>query len=567
MTLSRNKWQIAPPLTPTAKNELSEFSAVMQQVLYNRGYSTAADARNFLDGKSHHDTDPLNIKGVAEAVERLAQAKETGEMVVVYGDYDADGVTASALMIQTLRELGFRYDYYIPDRFTEGYGLNNEALSALKQKGASVIITVDCGIRAVEQAQHAKKIGLELIITDHHSVGQVLPEAVAVINTRQPGDDYPEKNLAGVGIAYKLAAALIRHFEPGSTYRQYLLDLVAIGTVADMVPLTGENRTLVQSGLKLLRFPKRRGVIALEGISGIEQPHTIQSQHIGFRLGPRINAAGRLASALTALELLITEDQNKAISLVQELDNRNRQRQRITQEIIQKTEEQFSGVQNGYLLFAADPDFNPGVVGLAASKLTDTYYRPAIIAHQGEEFTRASCRSIPEFQITEALEQCSDLLERFGGHAAAAGFTVDNHNLDALISRLKEIAREQLEGLDLAPTLSIDAEVSLSDLTDDLLKEFDLMQPTGYGNPDPLLAARHLQIENARCVGSDGSHLKLVVSDENKTIDAIAFGLGHIYDELPGFIDAAFYFENNEFRGTVTPQLNIQDIKASQAPY
>ncbi|GAB4580352.1 MAG: single-stranded-DNA-specific exonuclease RecJ [Anaerolineales bacterium] len=561
-TLSK-RWHLAAPLTPEADTALSRFHPITRQILFNRGLSNATEADRFLRAAPPDVTDPFLLTGMETAVERILYALQHNQPIAVYGDYDADGVTATALMVQTLTALGGNVRAYIPNRFDEGYGLNNDALTTLQNNGFQLVISVDCGIRSLEEAAHAQKIGLDLIITDHHTPGEQIPEALAVINPKLPGDPYPDKDLAGVGTAYKLASALVsRHPRPNFTLEE-VHDLVALGTVADLVPLIGENRTLVRAGLRRLRAPQRQGILSLMGVASLTAPR-VTAMDIGFALGPRLNAAGRLESALSAYELLTTRDVFRAGQIAQYLDNQNRERQKLTRDMQALAES--LAIPDGeipYLLFAAHPDFNAGVVGLAAARLTEQYYRPAIVAHQDAETTRGSCRSIAEFHITAALDQCKDLLLRHGGHAAAAGFTVPNENLPELIARLQAIAAEQLSGEDLRPIIYADAEVQLADLNMDLLKELDLLQPTGYGNPDPLFIARGVKVVNSRPVGRDASHLKLTLGDGKKVIDAIAFKFGHWQGNMPKQVDVAFSFERNEYQGYVSLQLNVRDLKAT----
>ncbi len=571
MEISLKQWQVAPVLTPEADKSLIDFQQPLRQILFNRGYSTPESALNFLAASPPPGSEPLNLNGMEAAVTRLTSAINKGETVAIYGDYDADGVTATALMVQVLSSLGARVEGYIPNRFDEGYGLNNEALDNLNEKGVDLIVTVDCGVRSIEEAEHAKKIGLDLIITDHHHPGDELPRVESVINPKQSGDNYPDKNLAGVGLAYKLAEALITNLEHKGSRRTKqidivdLLDLVAIGTVADLAPLIDENRSLVRSGLAAIRHPRRQGLQALIGVCGLA-PSKVKATDIGFILGPRLNAAGRLDSALAAFNLLTTQNVNEAGRLAQLLDNQNRERQMITRDIQIKAEQiALADDPDGFLLFAADPDFNPGVVGLAASRLNEQYYRPAIVGHKGEEFTRGSCRSIPEFHITNALDQCQDLMQHHGGHAAAAGFTVNNKNLSELVSRLKSIAHDQLSGIDLRPILHADLEIQLSDLVPEILEQLELLQPTGYGNPQAMFVSRELKVVDHRLVGRDGAHLKLIVSDGWITYDAIAFNQGHWHEEMPLFIDLMYSFEKNEFNGKETLQLKVKDIKPSRS--
>ncbi|MBW8009709.1 MAG: single-stranded-DNA-specific exonuclease RecJ [Chloroflexi bacterium] len=564
MISPEKRWQIAARISPEAEKNLKRYPTILQQILYNRGYPTQEAATNFLAGAELANTDPFELLGMAAAVERILHAMQAQKRMVVYGDYDTDGVSATALLVQALSKMGAVVDAYIPDRFTEGYGLKPQALENLKSDGAELVITVDCGIRAVEEADFARSLGLDLIITDHHTPGAEIPQATALINPKQPGDSYPNKNLAGVGVAYKLACALIDRLQPKNINSTHLLDLVALGTVADLVPLVGENRSLVREGVLQISKTQRQGLMALIGVSDLK-PEQINASAIGFVLGPRLNAAGRVASARTAYELLLAEDVFEAAQLAQELDNYNRERQKITQAVMEQSELQvFSEESEPLLLFASDEDFNPGVVGLAASRLVDGYYRPAIVANRGKDFTRASCRSIAEFHITEALDQCADLLDHFGGHAAAAGFTVQNSNLPELIERLGALAEEKLRGLDLRPVLNAEVEVALLDLKPDLLDQLSWLQPTGYGNPEPLFVTRDLKVTSSRAVGRDKAHLKLAVTDGWVTFDAIAFRLGYLLDNLSSQVDLIYAFELNEFRGAKKLQLNVRDIKPSE---
>lgn len=569
MQNSSKQWQIATKLTPEAEESLKDFPHPLRQILFNRGYADQTSALNFLSASPPANSNPENMLGMKAAVTRLVSAISNGELIAIYGDYDADGVTATALLVQLLSALDAQVEGYIPNRFDEGYGLNNEALDTLKERGASLVVTVDCGVRSIGEVQHAKDQGLDLIISDHHHPGEQLPPALAVINPKQDGDPYPDKNLAGVGIAYKLGIALLEKMRHnGNQLAQafdetLLLDLVALGTVADLAPLTSENRSLVRHGLKVIRQPRRQGLQALIGVCGL-LPRRIQASDIGFVLGPRLNAAGRLDSALASFDLLTTKSINEAGYLAQQLDNQNRERQKITRdnqaiaEEIALTEE-----PDSMLLFAADPGFNPGIVGLVASRLTEQYYRPAIVANYGETFTRGSCRSIPEFHITDALDQCEELMEHHGGHAAAAGFTVRNENLDELVTRLRAIADEKLSGLDLRPVMHADLEIQLSNLVPEIIDQLEILQPTGYGNPQAVFVSRELKVNDHRLVGRDGSHLKMTVSDGWVTYDAIAFRQGHWHADMPLFVDLMYTFEKNEFNGKENLQLKVRDIKPS----
>jgi single-stranded-DNA-specific exonuclease len=571
MPLPTKRWQVAQPLTPEADLALKSFPKVLRQILYNRGYANEEDALRFLQAGFPKGTEAFNMLGLQPAATRLAAAIQNQEQIVIYGDYDADGVTATALLVQVLRGLGAKARPYIPNRFDEGYGLNKEALDSILADGAAVVVTVDCGIRSPEEALHARTLGLDLIITDHHHPEETLPQAFAIVNPKQPGDSYPDKDLAGVGLAYKLAQGLVAlmqaHGIPthGVNVEDFL-DLVAIGTVADLAPLTGENRALVRRGLEMIRRARRQGLVSLMRVAGI-QPARVNAGDIGFVIGPRLNAAGRLESALAALELLTTSSLAQAGLLAQQLDNQNRERQRLTQQI--QTQAEAIAMQecpDGLLLFAAHPDFNPGVVGLAASRLTDVYYRPSIVAYQGEEFTRGSCRSIPEFHITEALDECAPMLVHHGGHAAAAGFTVRNEDLPRLLEQLNAIALRKLANQNLCATICADVDIPLSQLHPSLLDHIDLLQPTGYGNSQAVFVSRNLEVTSARPVGKEGAHLKLTVNSDRVYYDAIAFRQGHWHGQIPQRIDLMYTFELNEFNGRTSLQLNVKDLKAAGTP-
>jgi len=568
--MTHNKrWVVAPPITEQADRELVKFPPILKQIVFNRGLATDAEARAFLKAEPSPNTDPFQLMGMHATVDRICYALQHDESIAIYGDYDVDGVTATALLVQALGALGANVRGYIPNRFDEGYGLNKDALDSLKADGVKLVITVDCGIRSPDEALHAQTIGLDLIISDHHHPdGTNLPPALAVINPKQHGDPYLDKDLAGVGIAYKIAEALVSVREPiNGFHTNDLLDLVALGTVADLAPLVGENRVLVRRGLRQIRETKRQGLFSLAGVADLKIDKCTAG-NIGFMLGPRLNASGRLESALASFELLTTTDFMRAGQLAQQLDQQNRQRQSITRNMQEQAEAIAMGEDpEAFLLFAAHEEFNPGVVGLAASRLTETYYRPAVVAAKSVEETRGSCRSIPEFHITDALDLCKDLLVRHGGHAAAAGFTVKNENLPELISRLKEIAKDQLGSKDLRQTLTADLEVPLSELNFDVLKHLMFLEPTGYGNPEAVFVSRNVKVKMARTVGAEGRHLKLTVEDERgASVDAIGFRLGHLKPDLPPFLDVLYRFEANEFNGRRTLQLNLKDLKPAGMP-
>ena len=554
------KWTF--PNSPPAEvgKSLRSFNRIEQQILFNRGYLTEASVNEFLDPDAFIEADPYLIKEMKEAVLRINLALEEGQEITIYGDYDADGVTAAALLAEALREVGACVNVYFPDRFAEGYGLNQRAVERIAASDAKLLITVDCGVRAIEEVALAKKLGLDVIITDHHIQGSALPEAFALLNPHRVDTNYPYEGLAGVGVAYRLAQAIFREKGIPSSKEMALLDFVAIGTVADMVPLTGENRALVTRGLDALNSSPRIGLKALINVSGYREGG-LDSSSIGFGLGPRLNAAGRVQSALTAYELLVANEPQKASEMAKELEQLNNKRKQLTLDVVERAVETFKHSDIEPILLVAEPDFHEGVVGLAASRICDEYYRPAIVGKVGESHTRASARSIPGFHITAALEKCSDLLDRFGGHAAAAGFSVRNENLQELRKRLMAIAEQELGDEELIPTLAIDSEAEFEELGESLMKFIDRLQPCGQGNDWPIFSTAQVQVREKRLVGADKSHLKLTLRKSSISFDAIAFRMGDDIDRLPEFIDIAYRLERNSYLGYESLQLNVVDIR------
>lgn len=561
-SLRRNHWHVAPPVPFEHTQKLAHLHPVLLQVLYNRGIIDPIHAEAFLAGKYVESTDPFLLADMDRAVARVQQAIKDDEIIVVYGDFDADGVTATVLLVEALRGLGLdrrQVQPYIPDRVDEGYGLNEGALTAIREKGAGLVITVDCGVRAVCEVEHARAIGLDMIITDHHSLGARIPPAVAVINPKRPDSTYPDTMLAGVGIAYKLAQALRLTMPKRAGFTDNeLLDLVALGTVADLAPLLHENRKLVIDGLESLNAFRRPGVEALARQSGLSRG-SITAESIAFGLGPRINAAGRLAHAYDAAKLLAVNNRLMAEELARRLNELNQERQRLTRQLSLQAEALVK--LDEPLLFASDVTFLPGVVGLVASRLADKHYRPAVVIEQGEVESRGSCRSIPEFHITRALDQVSDLLIRHGGHAQAAGFTILNENLPKFQEALVQIAAEELDLEELVPTISIDAEVPLADIDWALQGVLSQLEPTGYANATPLLSSRGIQVYSDRAVGQDGAHLQLWIGDGRVKLPAIAFRQGEWSGRLPERIDLVYTVGVNEWNGRRDLQLVVQDIR------
>lgn len=564
----RRVWRLAPPAPEPVRAALAAWPPLMQDLLYHRGVTSAAAAEDFLR-RSGPLGDPFEMLGMAEALERLTAAIERGEPIAVYGDYDVDGVTATAMLVQALQTLGASVRPYIPHREAEGYGLNGEALRGLAEAGVRVVITVDCGARATAEAALARTLGLDLIVTDHHLPGEAPPDAI-LLNPKRPGCPYPFKELAGVGVAYKLVQALKARYPHAPFAPEDFLDLVALGTVADLVPLVGENRALVARGLERLRAPARVGLQALYQVAGLEAAR-VDPWAISFVLAPRLNAAGRLEHALAAYRLLVTQDPAEAVALAEALDRQNRERQALT--LATEATVRAMAVPDDavpWLIFAASEEFRPGVVGLAAGRLAEAFYRPAVVISLMGEEGRGSARSIPEFHITQALDACADLLVRHGGHAAAAGFVVRRENLERLRERLQALAAQVLGAQDLQPATVVEGILPLREVTWRLHEWIARLEPYGYGNPAPRFLSRGAVVRSVRAVGGDGQHLRMVltVPEGGPVWDAIAFRQGDRVTEVrPGMsIDIVFEVRAEQWNGEPRLTLHVEDFAPSVSP-
>ncbi|MBN1317744.1 MAG: single-stranded-DNA-specific exonuclease RecJ [Anaerolineales bacterium] len=568
MTLLGTRWQIAEPPPENFLKQFKRINPLLMQVMYNRGITKPNEIKDFLTHQFIGADDPFLLQDMQLAVDRIKKAIDHKESIAIYGDYDADGVTGAVVLVQALRAMGAeRVQPYIPHRIDEGYGLNEDALEFLASSGNTLVITVDCGVRAVDQVKHSARFGLDVIITDHHTVGSELPPAVAIIDPKRPGNEYPDPMLAGVGVAYKLVQGLVRTgIDLQGMHETDLLDLVALGTVADLAPLIKENRVLVQQGLEIIQQARRPGLVALMRKAGIN-PEKVSASTIGYAIGPRINAAGRMGHAYQAARLLITDKPQRARELADSLDSLNQLRRDKTQKLTVVAEELATREPiDSPLLFAAHEDFPSGVVGLIANRLQEKHYRPAIVAKISQDEIVGSCRSIPEFHITEALDLCQDILVKHGGHAAAAGFTVKPENLDELKHRLAKLSREQLEGINLIPSMNIDAELSVKDIIWEVQEAMARLEPCGYGNPTPLLYSPSVQIRNCRKVGSDGAHLKLMFEQDGRQFDGIAFRMGDKESQVEECMDIVYLLEVNEWNGRTSMQLNIQDMRPASKP-
>jgi single-stranded-DNA-specific exonuclease len=565
------EWKVAERAPQDFLRALSDLHPLTAQTLFARGYQNPNDARAFLKGEVSR-VDPFSLKDMPVAVERINRAIANKERIAVYGDYDCDGVTACALLMRVLLSLGANAQAYIPNRFEEGYGLNEDALITLQAQGIRLVITVDCGARARREAAHASRLGLDLIITDHHELDRdIIPEALAVINPKRAEGSYAFKFLAGVGVAFRLAQCLIRESKNTNSVKEKdLLDLVAIGTVADIVPLTDQNRALVRAGIAQMNSSPRVGIRELMRVAAIRNGG-IDAGKIGFALAPRLNAAGRLESAFAAYELLMCEDAMEAERLAQQLNLQNEQRQVMTASVARDAESKTVNVDGAKpaLLFAASDEYNAGVIGLAAARLLEKHYRPAIVVSICDGEARGSCRSVRGFNITNALDECREFLSKHGGHAAAAGFTTTSNNLEPLRERLTEIAEREQPSGGWQRVIHADAELDLSQLDWKAFDELRQLEPHGMGNPKPTFVARNAIVANARRIGKaepnqPAPHLQLRLKDNRRVVwEAVSWRNGDRIGELQANehkIDIAFQLDMNEWNGEKRLQLVVQDF-------
>jgi single-stranded-DNA-specific exonuclease len=557
--LSRYCWQLAPVIPSPHLAQFKDFSPLLAQLLYNRGITEPVQFEPFLAADERLAGDPFLLSGMAEAVPRVIRALLKGELIAVYGDFDADGVTATAILTQGLSLLGNKAIPYIPHRVAEGHGLRHAALSELRQRGVSLVITVDCGVTAFAEVEGAQNEGLDIIITDHHALVSSLPPALAVINPKRDNSAYPFSGLAGVGVAFKLLQALFRASGKERRLDEFL-DLVALGTVTDLVPLLGENRYLVKKGLETLNATSRPGLRELVLCAGLGLGN-LDTENISYMLGPRLNAPGRLEHAFLSYELLVTTSSERGRQLAALLEEKNAERQRLTSHVLSKAKEELSPVDPDVpLLMVGGQDFPPGVIGVVAGKLVDEFYRPAVVLELGAEVSRGSCRSIPEFDITAALTQCCELLSHFGGHARAAGFTLPSNNVAALKRKLLEIARRELAGIHFRSTLAIDAEIPLSELSAETFKLVKMLAPFGQDNPAPTFLSHRVRVADWRCLGSKGEHLKLKLRDGDVVWDAIGFDLGHLSPDITPYLDIVYNLGEERWGGAELLRLNILDL-------
>ncbi len=555
--MSQTCWRILPRVP--LRTDLHGIHPLIVQLLYNRGITEPAQFEAFLNVDRRLEADPFLLPDMHRAVQRTYQALFRGERIAVYGDFDADGITATAILTQGLSALGGRVIPFIPHRFRDGYGLQLAPLERLSKAGVSLIITADTGISAFEEVARCHKLGMDVIVTDHHVPPDYLPPALAVVDPKRSDSAFRATDLAGVGVAFKLLQALLE----GSGRDRVLaglLDLVALGTVADMVPLLGDNRYWVKQGLELLNSTERIGLQEMMRCAGL-QPGNLTSESISWILAPRINAAGRLDDASASYRLLVTQSRDEAARLALDLEEKNARRQKMTNELLLRARELLLAQGVDFpLLVVGGADFPAGVMGLVAGRLAEEFYRPVILLKTGPEVCRGSGRSIPEFNLIGALDRCRDLLLNVGGHAGAAGFTVQRDNLGALQMRLLKIAEEELAGVDLRPHIDIDAEVPLTVFTGDFYQQLQKLAPFGSGNPEPTFVTREVEVLEWSPVGEQGDHLRLKVRQESVVWDAIGFGLGGLADHISSRIDVAYNLIADTWNGVERLRLKLLDF-------
>lgn len=536
------------------------ISPLVASLLINRGLDTVESARYFLFDQEQKFHDPFLLTGMDAAVSRIKLAIANQESILIFGDYDADGVTSTTIMMMTLQDLGADVQFYIPNRFTEGYGPNKQAFQYAKDIGIQLIITVDTGIAAINEATVAKELGLDLIITDHHEPGPELPEALAIIHPKLKNSEYPFHELAGVGVAFKLAHALYGELP------EHLLEIAAIGTIADLVSLKGENRLIAQRGITYLKKTKNIGLKALFKRTGTEL-HSIDEETIGFLIAPRINAVGRLGSADPAVDLLLTDDIHEAEAIAEEIERLNKERQAIVTEI---TEQAIKQVEEKYpideypVLVVGEEGWNSGVIGIVASKLVDKFYRPTIILSFDREkgVAKGSARSILGFDLFKNLSSCRDILPHFGGHPMAAGMTLKLEDVEELRNRLNLAAREQLTEADFIPATTLDGEFRLEDINLATIEEMQLLAPFGMDNPKPKIMIKEANISSMKKIGSNQNHLKMTIEKEGHLLDGVGFGLGALYEHISPSSQVSVIGELsiNEWNNIRKPQIFLQDL-------
>ncbi len=565
--MNNTKWIYRSNMEMEDLNHLDLDSDTLS-ILLNRGVDTKEGVERFLDPALENIADPFSLSGVIEAVDRLLLAKENSQSVWIYGDYDVDGITSTSLCYLALKKLGFQVSYYIPLR-DEGYGLNKDALFHIKSEGGSLVITVDCGISSVEEVEHANSIGLDMIITDHHEINNVLPPAHSVINPKREDNSYHFKYLAGVGTAFMLMKAVYRKCGVENEIFDFL-DIVATGTVADIVPLMEENRIFVKHGLDMLKNSKNLGLSTLINIIFDDlQDKKFNTYDIGFIIAPVFNAAGRLEDAKKGVKLLLSDSEIEARQLAWELIQQNNERKEIQSEILEKVEKDIedNSLDQRNVIVSYSSEFHHGIIGIVASKIVDKYYKPTIIMELKEEGAAvASARSIEGFNIIEALNSMKELFIKYGGHSGAAGFSIKKESIPELIKRLDEYAGAQLEQNDFKKPIKIDKELPFSRVSYDFYKKLEKLEPFGFGNPTPVFSIKNVKGNRTRLIGKDKTHLMFdIIKDDQEVKNCVWFSNGHNFDELLSFeeLDVAFKLKMDTYKDRYMPKIFVEDVKRS----
>ena len=537
------------------------ISNLLAKILVNRNLTKKEDIDLFLKPTRHDFHNPYLMPDMALAVDRIIKAINNKEKILIYGDYDVDGITSITVVKNFLLERGANVAQYIPNRLNEGYGLNKEAIKKIADEGVNLIITVDCGISGIEEVDYANSLGLEVIVTDHHEVGEVLPNAIAVVDAKRKDSTYPFRELAGVGVGFKLIQAIAQRLElEEKEYLKYL-DIVCIGTISDIVPLVDENRVIAKLGLKLVEVTKNVGLKALLESSGYKK---IDSFTVSFGLAPRINACGRMGKEKEALNLFLTQDENEAKKIALRLNEYNKERQDIEKRIyedavnnIEKSE------KNKQVLVLGSEKWHHGVIGIVASKITDLYFKPSILICFEEDEGKGSGRSIPGFDLYESLTNCSENLEKFGGHSMAVGVTLKKENFEKFKEEFEKYAQNS-NICDIIPIIKIDEEITLEDINIKAVEELNMLEPFGEANKMPLFMYKNLKIHSIRTL-SEGKHIKLTLKDNNFYIDSIGFNLGHLAEEyqIGDKVDVVGSLEINRFNGRESVQINLKDLRKS----
>lgn len=573
MTVTSPRPRIAPRWTPPAEasppvldalREALKLPPVVCTLLAARGYSAPDDAKRFLRPRLEHLHEPGGMLGMEGAVQRLARAARQGETVLVHGDYDVDGICSTTIMVRVLRELGARAIPFLPHRITDGYDLGEAGVQAALEARASVVVTCDCGTSAHEAVAALCAAGVDVIVSDHHLPSRTVPDCLAVLNPRQPGCEYADKDLCAAGVAFKLSVALLAEMGGSPNVALRLLDLVALATIADVAPLRGENRVLVRYGLKLMADSPNVGLRALIEASGLD-PATLTAGRIGFILAPRLNAAGRVGHAMRGVDLLLSEDPGEANRIARDLEQLNRDRQELDRDTLTQARRMADtlDLDRTYGVVLGARGWHPGVIGIVASRLVEELARPVMMVAFEGGVGKGSGRSVPAFDLHGALTECKALLVRYGGHRAAAGITIEESRMGDFAERFNEVARARLSPEDLVPRLRVDLELPVDDVTGELETLLRHFEPFGIGNPAPVLASRGVRVAAPpRVVGQGGLKLQLALAEG--TLEAIGWGMGDRARELsPGMaIDVAYRLERDSYRGTSRLVARLADLHA-----